>query len=237
MKKRIVVSSNEQLAALTRGLSLPLPPLPTTSLRIIADSVVQAFAHVKATHRISYSSGSEPELNALIVARLNDMLEQNTALGLYVNAVSRGVETLNYNGTRLETRPDLSFYLTSRSSRFPLVAEAKVVDAPSGRSVGKYCSSGLARYIVGDYSWGAQEAFLVAYVRDKAKIDPSLVKELQKAKKTRPDPYRTKKMPIALYGSDSLSSSRHARPFKHMTGAGVQPAKMINVWHVWLDAA
>src|SRR3546814_4030189 len=85
-------------------------------------------------------------------------------------ALVTGVQTcaLPIYGSRLEQRPDLSIHLTARTRRFPLIAEAKIIDATRGEHL--YCSQGLRRFLNGKYGWGAREALMIAYVRDGTTI-------------------------------------------------------------------
>jgi len=89
---------------------------------------------------------------------------------MLVTCISRGRESINYDGSKLEKRPDLSIHLTSRFSRLSLVVECKLLDSKNKKSIDLYCDQGLARFIDGQYAWYAREAFMLAYVRDGATI-------------------------------------------------------------------
>ena len=88
--------------------------------------------------------------------------------------VARGKESLSFDGSHLEERPDLSLNLTRRDLRFPLVVEAKILDAASGKTRNLYCEQGLRRFLEGKYAWGTREAFMLAYVRDGSSITATL---------------------------------------------------------------
>jgi hypothetical protein len=158
----------DQIAELTRGLDLPLAAIDDIYLHIIADGVAQAFEEIRASAPTTVATGDEAEVTALLEARLNRMIEEDKLWRQLVASVVRGKESLSFDGSHLEKRPDLSIHLTARTRRFPLIAEAKIIDATRGEHL--YCSQGLQRFLNGEYGWGGREALMIAYVRDGTTI-------------------------------------------------------------------
>jgi hypothetical protein len=225
----------DQIAELTRGLALPLQAIDSLHLEIIAEGLAQAFSAVRASAPTVIASGDEAEITALLQARLNAMVEDQPFWGQLVASVVRGAESVSFDGTHLEKRPDLSIHLTSRSRRFPLIAEAKIIDAVKGEAL--YCSEGVKRFLNGEYGWGGSEAIMIAYVRDKTSIASRL------------SPYLASPLNTATYavqtGPDALTPSmcdaahsRHGRAFlyAHAPAPENDPGP-ISLWHLWLDAA
>lgn len=225
-----------QIAELTRGLDLPLGAIDDIHLEVITEGVAQAFAAVRADAPGVIATGDEAEITALLQARLNAMIEDDPLWGQLVASVVRGAESLSFDGTHLEKRPDLSIHLTARSKRFPLIAEAKVIDVGKGEAL--YCSQGVKRFLDGEYGWGGREAIMVAYVRDTTstignRLSPYLALPAHTAT------YAVQAGPSALIALPcDAALSRHARAFLYAhTPAPANDPGAISLWHLWLDAA
>ncbi|ESZ15220.1 hypothetical protein [Mesorhizobium sp. L48C026A00] len=225
----------DQIAELTRGLDLPLAAIDDIYLHIIADGVAQAFEDIRATSPTIVATGGEAEVTALLEARLNRMIEEDQVWRQLVAAVVRGKESLSFNGVHLEKRPDLSILLSARALRFPLIAEAKIIDATKGENL--YCSQGLRRFLDGEYGWGGREAFMIAYVRDgttiASRLEPYLAQTAQATN------YAVQDAPIVLStGGCDAARSRHGRSFlyTHMAPPANDPGS-IALWHLWVDAS
>lgn len=224
-----------QIAELTRGLDLPLAAIDDIHLQIIAEGVAQAFTAVRDSAPSVIAAGDEAEITALLQARLNAMIEDDPLWRQLVASVVRGAESLNFNGTNLEKRPDLSIHLTARSRRFPLIAEAKIIDAAKNENL--YCSQGVRRFLDGEYGWGGREAFMIAYVRDKTTIATRLAPYLALPAHTAT--YAVEGVLTALNpAACDAAPTRHARSFlyAHTPPPRNEPGA-ISLWHLWLDAA
>lgn len=227
----------DQIAELTRGLQLPLPEVSTVHLDIIAEGLLQAFGDILAQAPVAVASGSEAEVTALLEARLNAMIEAEPLWGQLVLCVARGKESLSFDGSHLEKRPDLSIYLSNRNRSFPLVAEAKIIDAAASKTETLYCDNGIRRFVEGEYAWGSREAFMIAYVRDGSSIGSKLTPFLSKATAQTPVGYLLEELPVvAGSGSFDLALSRHGRDFLYPSNpsAILEPGP-ISIWHLWLS--
>lgn len=227
----------EQIEELTRGLRLPLPPLQETVLIVVAETLTQAWNDLAVRHTQVLRTGIEAEVTALLEARLIALLDENPCWATLASGVSRGRETMSFDGRHLEKRPDLSIHLTCRNFSFPLVAECKLIDCPDGKTVGLYCDDGLARFLRGDYAWSTREAFMLAYVRDKTGIASCLAPHLKAGHRESPDPYGTEQPPASPQPSSmDLACSRHSRHFRYVAPCGTTDAPgPINLWHLWLS--
>lgn len=224
----------DQVAELTRGLELPLPKVNNLHLEIIAESMLRAFCEVRANARATACSGSEAEVTALMEARLNRMIDEDPLWRQLVLCVVRGKESLSFDGSHLEKRPDLSIYLSDRSRGFPLVAEAKIIDSGTAKSETLYCDKGIRRFVEGEYAWANREAFMLAYVRDGSSIDTKLTPILSEAIAQTPPGYLVESLPVAIkLGDADLAHSRHGRSFAYINGS--QNPGSISVWHLWLS--
>jgi hypothetical protein len=153
-----------------------------------------------------------------------------------VSAVARGRETISYDGSHLEKRPDLSIYLTNRSRSFPLIVECKLLDARSGKRVDLYCDDGLVRFVRGDYGWATREAFMLGYVRDGSTISSCLIPFLAHSQAAGPDDYRTRSLPVPTAETTmQLARSSHGRKFEYIGRNTVSPGE-IEIWHLWIAA-
>jgi len=227
----------DQIDALTRGLRLPLPAVDAVYLEIIAENLYRAFYEIRANHPSVVTTGKEAEITALLEARLNALIEQDPFWSQLVLCAVRGKESLSFDGSYLEKRPDLSIFLSSRTRNFPLVVEAKILDSATSKTTTLYCDQGLCRFLTGEYAWASQEAFMLGYVRDGSSITgqltPLLVKDIAQASPR----YAVQMLPIStgVRAVRDLACSRHARSFVyiHQAPPAQQPGPM-TVWHLWL---
>ena len=226
----------DQVAELTRGLDLPLPPIADALMIVLAETVFAAFAAVRASWPVTVVSGTEPEVTALLISRLNAMTEDVGLWGSLVRCVGRGDQFISVDGTHLEKEPDLSIWLTNRSARFPLVAEAKIIDTANGKTATLYCSQGVRRFLVGEYGWGGREALMLGYVRDASTIPARLAPYLAHASHTLT--YGVEVSPIAVGLTGDCARSQHARSFaySHLPAPNNLPGP-ITLWHLWLKGA
>lgn len=214
MKGSAIRPRPDQITELTRGLRLPLPEIAKVHLEIIAEGLLRAFNDIRTQKPATVASGNEPEVTALMEARLNRLIEQDPFWGNLVLCVARGKESLNYNGSRIDKRPDLSIYLSDQTRGFPLITEAKLLDAATSKTVALYCDQGLRRFVDGEYAWANREAFMIAYVRDGSSIDSKLRPFLSNAMARDPARYLVKELPTPVRsGSSDLACSRHDRYF------------------------
>lgn len=226
----------EQVAELTRGQSLPLAPLPESILRVIAETVVRAWNELRARHRAILNIGDEAEVSALLISRLNTLRDEDPCWENIASGVSRGRETISFDGGHLEKRPDVSIHITRRNFGFPLVAECKLIDHPNKKTVNLYCKQGLTRFVNGEYAWATQEAFMLAYVRDGSSIATTLKPYLTKNQTVTPDCCATEILPTPLpHSPTDLAHSRHGRHFSYLNQESAPGS--IELWHLWLSVA
>ena len=166
-------------------------------------------------------------------SRLNKLFETHELWSLVALSVARGKETISFDGSHLEKRPDLSIYLTNRSPSFPLVVECKLIDIQRRKTVNLYCDDGLTRFVRGEYGWATREAFMLAYVRDESTIGACLRPFLHDSVKKQPDAYLTDALPEPIPATDlPIARSFHNREFRY-SGLSHGPG-VIQIWHLWL---
>jgi hypothetical protein len=207
-------------------------------LEIIAEGLYRAFHEIRLNHPVEVESGSESEITALLEARLNAMCGQDPLWGQLVMCAVRGKESVSFDGSHIEKRPDLSIYLSSRVRNFPLVVEAKILDGATAKTVALYCDKGLRRFLVGEYAWATQEAFMLAYVRDGSSIAGQLTPLLCKDMIQPLPRYAVQTLPTTSAGANAgdLASSRHARAFTYIhQSPPVHNPGLVTVWHLWLQ--
>src|SRR6266851_540410 len=115
MTRTTIFARGDQVAELTRGLEIPFHPLQQIHLTIVTEVLALAWSELSLNHRGTIVQGSEAEINALMTARLNGLLDDNLMWRQLVRSVTRGAESISHDGSHLEKRPDLSFHLTDRS--------------------------------------------------------------------------------------------------------------------------
>ena len=226
----------DQVAELTRGLRLPLPAIADLHLQILAEGLREAFDDLRGRRPPAMTLGHEPEMTALMETRLNRLIDEDLLWRQLVLFVARGKESISFDGSHLEKRPDLSIYLSDRTRHFPLVVEAKILDAANAKTVTSYCDHGLLRFVEGDYAWGNREAFMVGYVRDGSSIDAKLKPCLAQAMALNPPGYLVEELPVHVgSGVLDLAYTRHSREFVYSSQARPNSPGLISVWHLWLS--
>jgi hypothetical protein len=224
----------EQIAELTRGHTIPFDPLPELNLTIIAEVLASAWDDLLQTRHQTLLSGGETEVNALMESRLNTLLDEDAAWSLLVRSVARR-DTMSYDGSHLEKRPDLSVHLTERTPSFPLAVECKILDEPHGKLIKMYCNDGLARFVRGEYAWASREAFMLAYVRDGSTILSTLSPLLAQSQALKPDVFQTAALPDSItHPSLHLARSNHSRNFRYVGQSSQNGPGAIAIWHLWL---
>lgn len=232
-----MVSRPDQIGVLTRGLRLPLPAVDAVHLELIADGLCRAFHEIRADHPTVVATGSEAEVTALLEARLNALIGEDPFWGQLVLCAVRGKESVSFDGSHIEKRPDLSIYLSSRERNFPLIVEAKILDSVTSKTATLYCDKGLCRFLVGEYGWASQEAFMLAYVRDGSSIAGHLTPLLAKDMAQASPRYAVQLLPTSTGASSGrdLAWSRHDRTFVYIHQAPpAQRPGPVTVWHLWL---
>jgi hypothetical protein len=69
----------DQVAELTRGLSLPLPVLDPLYLKVIASGLALAAQSVSLDRPAIWAAGSEAEINAIVETRLTRKIHRGLA--------------------------------------------------------------------------------------------------------------------------------------------------------------
>lgn len=153
-----------------------------------------------------------------------------------VLCVVRGGESISFDGSHLEKRPDLAIYLSNGARHFPLVVEAKILDHAKGKTLTSYCDRGLLRFVKGEYAWANSEAFMLGYVRDGSSIDAKLTPRLAEAMALNPRPYLLEALPVHVgpIGLD-LAHTQHGRDFVYSCQAPPNSPGPILIWHLWLS--
>ena len=236
MKSQTLRPRDDQIAELTRGQRLPLDPIAEPHLDVIFETVARVWQELKSERSQALMGGSEAEINALLESRLNSLWRTDPLWSQLVSSVARGKESLSFDGTHLEKRPDLSIYLTGKHPSFPVVVECKLIDHDSGKGVDLYCSNGIVRFVTGQYAWANSEAIMIAYIRDTSSVEEHLSPFLAAGVERRPDPWQTHRLPTVAAGLRSMiSSSHHLRSFSYPAGVGSGEPGNIAIWHLWLD--
>jgi hypothetical protein len=224
----------DQIAELTRALDIPLPPIDQEILELILEAIVQAWEHVKTNHGSVLKNGDEAEISSLLETWLNADLSSVPGLELFVSSVDRGRETISFDGSRLEVRPDLSFRLTHLDARFRLIAECKIIDMPNGKTSVLYRDKGIARFVKGDYAWASREALMLGYVRCGSKLRTTMLDSLRKHPKMACVSSGLRAHPNTLISHHALGISKHNRAFSYVHPTSQVPGQ-IELWHLWLD--
>lgn len=218
-----------QVAELTRGHILPQTAVPAFHMQVIAGCIAQEWKALMDAYPDQFPAG-EVETTTLLCNRLQNL--QNELWVELVASIKPGI-VVNYNGEKLEKRPDLSICLTRRHSPFCLEVECKLIDHPHRKTIELYVNEGLSRFLKGDYAWATREAFMLGYVQDGSTLANRLIPFLEQHQKSRPDPYSTNQLPLLVNEDPLLARSSHARAFSYPLQTPSSPGP-IEIWHLWV---
>lgn len=234
-----------QIDALTREVRLPLSAIQSEHIAVILETLALAVEEVAAGYETIVRLGSEPEISALVDARLCAYLVEPDAgtddhepplLWMWrqlARAVARGRESVGHDGKRIELRPDLNVFLTGRHPSFPLIVECKIIDPRGGKTMGMYFDNGVSRFLNGDYGWAVQEGVMLAYVRDGSRAHAMLAPPMAEGGGAT---YAVLQPPEAMPGPPAdLARSVHARHYRYhgRTPPEDDPGP-ISIWHLWV---
>jgi len=143
----------------------------------------------------------------------------------------------NWNGTKLDCQPDLTFRPTRKllhsnnTTAEGVFVECKPVD--SAHPVGsQYCQRGLKRFVVGDYAWAVDKALMVGYVRNICPLPQGLAYALSSSHAQRDYKLQSTLVEVGeTRWKDKIYRSTHGRliPESPITGI-VEPIKLDHLW-------
>ena len=156
--------------------------------------------------------------------------------------VTRGSEVENHNGRKISKKPDLIFHLRRSNALWDrrqdaLFAECKWISKKRTLRA-NYCSvgkdsSGIERFVVGDYAWAMQEALMIGYVLDGLRVIPDLEKTLATTpKRGRLGHPSAPELVISDgNGQAQLVRTTHERTFTWRNGRRATPIDLFHSWH------
>lgn len=190
-----------------------------------------------------------------VTERLEDVLEnririQGAIEGFdtgFFGRVTRGSETVNYSGAKISKKPDLVFHLRREhrtdwdQRQDAIFAECKPVDKEH-RLNDHYCAvgkktSGIERFVIGDYAWAMQQAIMIGYVRGGFRLRPHLIEALADPKRHRElgCPSTLTWVPgdeTAANSSHGFCATIHQRSFSwRENGQQASPIELYHSWH------
>ena len=225
----------DHVSELTRGVRLPLAPIKSDHLMVLAEAFCQAYKDIRQDHRNIADSGEEADVNDLMCSRLNHLICEDSLLRQLVLQVVRGAEQISFDGSHLDKRPDFTIYLSIPYRRSPLIVEAKIIHASSSKRVSLYCRDGIRRFVEGEYAWGNHEAFMIGYVRDGSSIERTLKPFLLKPQKRHSLNFLGQEPPIpTIPGFLDFERTRHDRTFVYCNQQPPNTPGPITIWHLWL---
>lgn len=230
----------------TTRFTMPHEPLGERWLLVVHAAVTAAFVIIREHGFDLRKAGENAITNKLEEVLRNDLLNRGTVEGFdkqFFGPVTRGSEVENYNGQKISKKPDLVFHLQRENILWDqrqdaLFAECKPVDKDHSLNA-NYCAvgtdrTGIERFVIGDYAWAMEEAFMIGYVRDDFAVHPHLAAALQdKARRSKlGNPTSPVSIGLMIGGGDPpvLYQTIHQRSFIWRNG---QPATPIAVGHSW----
>jgi len=163
----------------------------------------------------------------------------------FFRSVSRGSEVVNFDGVKISKKPDLVFKLRREhrvdwdQCQDAVFAECKPVDRQHSLT-GHYCAvgkdcTGIERFIIGDYAWAMEEAFMIGYVRGGHTIARDLPPVLADAVRHRqlgsPANVEVLETSPLNHQTDRLHRTVHQRLFPWNKDDAATPIEIFHSWH------
>lgn len=216
---------------LIRGHTLPQPALSKSVIKAILDVLTDSWADVCTLYPEEVAK-PEVDVSKHLALAFNHRCGQDTRLRRAVSKAIAGPEMLNFDGTSLQKRPDIT--VEWRSDRLsPLIVECKLLDEPSRKTLDLYSKKGILRFVDGEYAWSEQEAVMVAFVRDNSTVSGLSfhLNEVNDELKL-----MVEEMPstIAEEKTRAITTTRHGRNFIYPLRPGILPGS-ITLWHLWFN--
>ena len=230
----------------TRGpVSLPHPPYPKATLRLIEAAIAEAWRIIREHPEGDFDMAiaDEPRITREIrTCLIHQVLDGPTVSGFTSNifTILPGGVFESFDGTHLEKRPDLYFYIERDSTTYVLrsvdglFVECKPVDSghPAG---GDYCDKGIIRFVNGDYAWALSQALMIGYASEGYTLPTKLNDALATRKadlKTKEDANQCSESSASGY-CQQLHITVHERNFIYPSIK--QKAPPITLRHLWLN--
>ncbi len=226
-------------------IELPFPPVDVRYLLIVHACIARAFAMMRARGDDLAHTAENAITNELEQILRNDLADARGDVYLdpdFFVLVTRGSAVENHNAEKIGKQPDLVFHLRrpevlGDKRQDALFAECKPID--NNHSLGgHYCAvgkstSGVERFVVGDYAWAMQEALMVGYVRHGFAVEPHLTRALTAPAKRQGLGNPTKPTQVQSLCSDEprLYRTRHERAFVWRNGRKATPIEVYHSWH------
>ena len=215
-----------------RDAMLPRVPIEEEWIIEALNLIREAYDSLKLNHSDQLKSFNEVKLNTLLQMQLLTDLKKDVNQHRRIDFVIKGNEFPNYDATKLEMRPDLTFFLRSPPNFVLIFCEVKILDKENKKTIARYCRDGLLRFIDGDYAWIDSDAIMIAYVFDWSTIDPDLISYLKL--KSNPELFKMLSYPIPVPNvNGDVSFTTHNRNFGHEVSSE-NISGPIKIWHNWL---
>lgn len=225
-------------------LDLPFEDHPWWLKKVILNSLSAAWHRLLDEEPLLAAESAETDVTACLQQFLEELRHepgQPAGFGSLFETVVREGSEVNYDGTRLEKKPDLAIRLRNRypgwipSLHRATFVECKIVSR--SHPIRRYCAEGIVRFVRGDYAWAMPSALMVAYRRDGITLSESLLPHLSRQRAASPDPYSTRSLPAPvpeLAGCEPpVYASRHDRSWTYPRGNAPGPIELL---HLWLPA-
>lgn len=235
--------------------SLPYPPIEMRLLIGIEEGLRTAWKSLKGdTKRRSFMLNNdckEVDITVDLELELDKTLSTSICPSFTDSLFAtpkRGAEAVNFNGNKLEKRPDLVFCLKDRRPSIDIgnydavFAECKLLDSNSNKNLGLYVREGLNKFVNGDYAWAMPQAMMIGYVRTSQKLTGSLTEYFLK-KKTggmlNSKVYNLQGEPVICPQSNARNLYRvcrtvHSRSWGYPPDGKRKPDN-ITIRHLWLE--
>lgn len=222
--------------------SLPYPQVSPRILLGIENACSESWQKVISNplYLAKLNTCNEVEATIFLIQELCLLLQNNTCPTFTKTLFStpvRGQEVVNYDGKKLEKRPDITFSFldTSRSVSMEqydaIFAECKILDGAS-KSINLYASQGINRFLNGDYAWAMPNALMIAYVKS-TKVTPNALNVFLS------DPLKKINYNVQKNSYPCLNSScqvlitEHSRNWIYPSSRSSNPGN-ISIRHLWL---
>lgn len=236
--------------------SLPHPPIDFRLLlaieegirtaweKLVGDATKQTYMLGKECEEVDITVDLQLELDKILSTKECCVFTEE-----HFQSPKRGEEYVNYNGEKLEKRPDLTFCLKDRRPGIDMniydavFAECKIVGSESGKNMRWYVAGGLVKFVNGSYAWAMPNAMMIGYVRTSQQLPDPLTDYFKKKTKGafNSQVYNLLGTPIMCNKSNArrvyrVCCTEHTRQWTYPPDGKRKPGN-ITIRHLWLEIA
>ena len=223
----------------------PYPPFDEVLIRVVVKAIRMAWIQI-ALEEHQAPVGTERDevaLNYAMTEKINE-IRSSTKIPGFTSKVFETVvvdaPTKDFTGNRINSRPDITIRLQNiRPGVANPTIDAIFIECKRLRQVsnfGKYFSSGMDKFLQGQYAWAVSQAIMIGYVETSRKLPDALqigLERLDRPSRAQVVPYKARL--VRPSGQPYAAFTRHRRTWQHPNEDHPGDIELTHVWLWYTD--